>query len=1486
MPHNLRYYAETVSLRGGGVVRVEILEEDWVGGSTEVNFVQDAVLIQTSGPNNRDVYIPRITTQAELALMDDEDGSIAASFDDVTDTSHLVKIYHPDFTSPAWVGYVLPEPIEATLDAFPDSVIIQAVDGLALLKQIPFLDDGDEWYEGQLSIVQVILACLNKLNLGLDTFFACEWWTPALSANPIGESLQPLDYYLIDAATFVGENDLPISCHDVLEQCLTAFHLQLYQSPDSAVDRATWHCIQRDLLFSGSYHRHLYQPDRTLAYQDDYNPAIVATLDEALADRTSGGRAPKLPGYQAAQIAHEYGDLPSIIINPSFYGEEKAGRRRGGIDPDSRRGGSNNRSGVRNRGGGGPRGRGGVGRNRGFAGRGTRLTVEEAKVIGWKNSLDGSDILSSDVEAGVGPSSENAYAFGSHTAAITAPVQLDPFVAVDDFDHIYSVGRVVRGGTGKVLRLEVSTKVVVPRADDIEAFPPSYPVYFALKLEKLYDGGSTVKWLNQASELQDNFFGVAVDSARLQLDGGPTIAVGTVSNAWITKNVTFELPDGFWRPTIYLYPAFDVYFKGDQSVSKHYWTNIFLDFFSGDIRPQSEVVTATYAAGGNNLFTGISTVIGDAPFADLYGSLYAASVPTQDWRLGRYDAEPATGYSLARIVAEYMLREQAETLPVHDAGYVKALGIVWLSRLLEIAGTRYQPGNMTYDLVGSPQQGQFFKVARSGVSPTYDILNEDGSFASLGGFDGSSFFGVQLSNDLFNRALQSPVMKTDQVISAGLVTEFLVSDITTSLEAGDQVLMLTPLGRSYQFTVTQNISEGSTGTLFIDDDARLGNGFLFDEPVDYPAGIFVRNGYLRSIISQTPNAFSVLLQSGEICRLTETITNAEKTSLAVTPLRLDVKQGMLLEILDQSQAEPQEIVVSADTDAGSEVLPIESQVLTAASGTSIRPSIAQFLAEFLITPDRIVQTVTETRQAGAIASLSADVEGASKTSLPVTATTAVIKAGAALELISPLGNVQKVVTVSSNVALSATSIPINTANFTEEMPEGSTVRLASYYASGQIKLQSDEIDLRLRTANALTTWSDTARGMLLATIQSGSSGSTLSVSSLSYGIKSGTTITILVDRSNYETVPVGESLFEAHVRTTTADRSVGATTIPISSSLTVYDGDLVVLGTGGLESRFVVSETAITLQDGKITNLVAQYQDQKVASLNASYSGSRTSIAITGLTRNVLVGDQFLIYRESTSSWIRVTASVALTATGGSQTLQINTQTVIADSGDPILAGTMSQLTQELGGFTVAAKYFKTDNYNGTIDASGNITAGASAGWAWTDQGHFNVAQDANNYLIYNASGLVISAGNGKLNIDDTGLSIVVDTSLLAQNKIRFVDGTTVFELDSQDTGSTNLYASRLHAAQGELIISADDTSDPNNRTGWLTAQAVKIILDPGALGLELDGDVKMTGTKIGFYNTTPGTKPTITGSAGSNVALLSLLNALDNLGLITDSSS
>jgi hypothetical protein len=56
--------------------------------------------------------------------------------------------------------------------------------------------------------------------------------------------------------------------------------------------------------------------------------------------------------------------------------------------------------------------------------------------------------------------------------------------------------------------------------------------------------------------------------------------------------------------------------------------------------------------------------------------------------------------------------------------------------------------------------------------------------------------------------------------------------------------------------------------------------------------------------------------------------------------------------------------------------------------------------------------------------------------------------------------------------------------------------------------------------------------------------------------------------------------------------------------------------------------------------------------------------------------------------------------------------------------------------------------------------------------------------------------------------------------------------------------------------------------------------------GATVAGALKHTGTTLGFYNATPVAKPTITGCRSDGTALVNLLTALKNQGLINDSTT
>ena len=86
------------------------------------------------------------------------------------------------------------------------------------------------------------------------------------------------------------------------------------------------------------------------------------------------------------------------------------------------------------------------------------------------------------------------------------------------------------------------------------------------------------------------------------------------------------------------------------------------------------------------------------------------------------------------------------------------------------------------------------------------------------------------------------------------------------------------------------------------------------------------------------------------------------------------------------------------------------------------------------------------------------------------------------------------------------------------------------------------------------------------------------------------------------------------------------------------------------------------------------------------------------------------------------------------------------------------------------------------------------------------------------------------------------------------------------------------------------NSPDPSTLMRFQIASSSKILVSGTDVtiqpNLSANGNAQFNGVGLGFYVSTPAAKATITGSRAANAALASLLNALNVMGLITDSTS
>ena len=204
------------------------------------------------------------------------------------------------------------------------------------------------------------------------------------------------------------------------------------------------------------------------------------------------------------------------------------------------------------------------------------------------------------------------------------------------------------------------------------------------------------------------------------------------------------------------------------------------------------------------------------------------------------------------------------------------------------------------------------------------------------------------------------------------------------------------------------------------------------------------------------------------------------------------------------------------------------------------------------------------------------------------------------------------------------------------------------------------------------------------------------------------------------------------------------------------------------------------------------------------------------------------------------------------------------------------------------------------LNASGNLVLPAA-----TAMGD-GLAHPSSPLLQVRTSGLLDACGNTAVNDNnDYGASYlsarakgtvaspasVVDGSVLGgfyargHNGTAWAGNTGVIRMVAGETFSGGGYGTRLEFATTAIGATGRTTS-------MILKESGNLLLGTTTDGMTAAGSIAIAkdlahrGTKLGFYNTAPAVKPTVTGSRGGNAALASLLTALAGLGLLTDSSS
>ncbi len=216
-----KYYAELRSKYKGVLWRVEISERGYSGVSEEMSFDGGTPLRITWKKRGDDFYVPVKASEATVDILCRENFHYLSLF---TSDPRRFRVCVFRNRQLYWRGFVTADLYSENFTALPYRVTIKAVDGFNLLSSIPFRDLLRIGTRGRKSLWELLLACIDLMELDLDT---ADWMD--LYAEGMDENASPLRQTYLDLERLYYVYEEP-TYRDILELCLRPFAGQIFQS--------------------------------------------------------------------------------------------------------------------------------------------------------------------------------------------------------------------------------------------------------------------------------------------------------------------------------------------------------------------------------------------------------------------------------------------------------------------------------------------------------------------------------------------------------------------------------------------------------------------------------------------------------------------------------------------------------------------------------------------------------------------------------------------------------------------------------------------------------------------------------------------------------------------------------------------------------------------------------------------------------------------------------------------------------------------------------------------------------------------------------------------------------------------------------------------------------------------------------------------------------------------------------------------------------
>lgn len=289
-------------------------KKSYAGDVNAVRLTAGGPCVVSWGRKGSDIYVPVLASHAEIRgwrLTTELEDLIGARTGDWR--LEIVRGADQDTIDAGtytryWLGQVLADVYEDSTMGGPSEVMVQAVDGLGTLREIPYYDTSTPGsrlaYTGRESLLTILRRALGKIGYDLPIRSAVAWRPSAVTGaeDPLAEiDVDNLSFYSIE-----GE---AMSCYDVAQEIARRCGARLCQW------EGAWWLVSRELMTGTAYTVFQY----TDAGVADGTTTAGAGVDATAAGvvRTAGSRTFR-PAWSRAAVLQNHGPVPPLVDEGDF----------------------------------------------------------------------------------------------------------------------------------------------------------------------------------------------------------------------------------------------------------------------------------------------------------------------------------------------------------------------------------------------------------------------------------------------------------------------------------------------------------------------------------------------------------------------------------------------------------------------------------------------------------------------------------------------------------------------------------------------------------------------------------------------------------------------------------------------------------------------------------------------------------------------------------------------------------------------------------------------------------------------------------------------------------------------------------------------------------------------------------------------------------------------------------------------------------------